>query len=119
MRSAADADPNIGLSLSTPLLYSEELDAQEIDNTVDDSHRNGIPAALRDYRDRNGWWIEFGYETNRRQVRRCVISLKTILEHYGRFSDFSPRILGGLEGAHGQRQPKGEVERPSCSPISG
>ena len=36
----------------------------------------------------NGWWIEFGYETNRRQVRRCVISLKTILEHYGRFSDF-------------------------------
>ena len=46
--------------------------------------------------DRNGWWIEFGYETNRRQVRRCVISLKTILEHYGRFSDFSTRILVGF-----------------------
>jgi hypothetical protein len=50
MRSAADADLNIGLSISTPLLLSEELDAQEIDNTVDDSHRNGIPAASRDYR---------------------------------------------------------------------
>ena len=38
--------------------------------------------------DRNGWWIEFGYEMNRRQVRRCVISLQTILEHYGRFFRF-------------------------------
>ena len=38
--------------------------------------------------DRITWWIEFHYEMNRRQVRRCVISLQTILEHYGRFSDF-------------------------------
>ena len=56
---------------------------------------------------------------NRRQVRRCVISLKTILEHYGRFSDKGGRILPPISGAHGQRLPKGEVERPSCSPISG
>ena len=54
-------------------------------------------ASMRRYgSDRNGWWIEFGYETNRRQVRRCVISLKTILEHYGHFSDFSRRILAEL-----------------------
>ena len=50
MRSAADADANIGLSISQPLLLSEELAAREIDNTVDDGHRNGIPAAFRDYR---------------------------------------------------------------------
>ena len=31
--------------------------------------------------DRNGWWIEFNYEMNRRQVRGCVISLQTIIEH--------------------------------------
>ena len=50
MRSAAEADPSIGTSLSTPLLPSEELDAQAIDNTVEDDHRNGLPAARRDYR---------------------------------------------------------------------
>ena len=50
MRSAAEADPSIGTSLSTPLLPSEELDAQAIDNTVEDDHRNGLPAARRDHR---------------------------------------------------------------------
>ena len=50
MRSAASADPCIGASISTPLLHSEALDAQTIDNTVDDSHRNGLPATLRDHR---------------------------------------------------------------------
>ena len=50
MRSAADADANIGLSISQPLLLSEELAAREIDNTVDDAHRNGLPAADRDHR---------------------------------------------------------------------
>ena len=50
MRSAASADPCIGISLSTPLLPSEELDAQAIDNTVEDGHRNGLSAGRRDYR---------------------------------------------------------------------
>ena len=50
MRAAAVADPNIGLSLATPLLPSEVLEAQQIDNTVDDKHRNGLPAAHRDLR---------------------------------------------------------------------
>ena len=56
--------------------------------------------------DRNGWWIEFGYETNRRQVRRCVISLQTILEHYGRFPDFCGRILPQLLELTGSAYPK-------------
>ena len=55
-----------------------------------------LPARRMTALDRNAWEINFHYETNRRQVRRCVISLKTILEHYGRFSDFSTRILVGL-----------------------
>ena len=50
MRSASSADPCIGVSVSTPLLHTEALDAQTIDNTVDDNHRNGLPATLRDYR---------------------------------------------------------------------
>ena len=50
MRSAAEADPSIGTSLSTPLLPSEELEAQAIDNTVENNHRNGLPAARRDLR---------------------------------------------------------------------
>ena len=50
MRSAAEADPSIGTSLSTPLLPSEELDAQAIVNTVEDDHRNGLPAVRRDHR---------------------------------------------------------------------
>ena len=50
MRAAAVADPNIGLSLATPLLPSEVLEAQQIDNTVEDKHRNGLPAAHRDLR---------------------------------------------------------------------
>ena len=51
MRSAADADPSTGgTSLSTPLLPSEVLEAQEIDSTVEDNHRNGLPAVRRDLR---------------------------------------------------------------------
>ena len=51
LRAAAGADPNIGLSLATPLLPSEVLEAQQIGNTVDDKqHRNGLPAAHRDLR---------------------------------------------------------------------
>ena len=50
MRSAADADVNIGLSKSHPLLYVEEIAAREIDNTVDDKNRSGLSAALRDTR---------------------------------------------------------------------
>ena len=38
--------------------------------------------------DRSAWEIEIDNEMNRRQARRCVISLQTILEHYGRFPDF-------------------------------
>ena len=48
--AASGADPNIALSLATPLLPSEVLEAQQIDNTVDDKHRNGLPAAHRDLR---------------------------------------------------------------------
>jgi len=48
MRSAADADANIGLSKSHSLLLAEEIAAREIDNIVDDAHRSGLPAALRD-----------------------------------------------------------------------
>ena len=50
LRAASGADPNIGLSLATPLLPSEVLEAQQIDNTVDDKHRNGLRAAHRDLR---------------------------------------------------------------------
>ena len=49
------------------------------------------PEIIREF-DRSAWEIEIDNEMNRRQVRRCVISLKTILEHYGRFSDFLGRI---------------------------
>ena len=45
-----------------------------------------------DESDRSAWEIEIDNGTNRSQVRRCVISLQTILEHYGRFSD-SPDAL--------------------------
>jgi hypothetical protein len=48
MRSAADADVNIGLSKSHPYVHVELLAAREIDNTVDDNNRSGLPAALRD-----------------------------------------------------------------------
>ena len=50
LRSAADAAANIGLSKSHSLLLVEELAAREIDNTVDDAHRSGLPAADRDHR---------------------------------------------------------------------
>ena len=50
MRSAANADANIVLSKSHSLLLVEELAAREIDNTVDDAHRSGLPAAFRDLR---------------------------------------------------------------------
>ena len=48
MRSAADADVNIGLSKSHPYVHVELLAAREIDSTVDDNNRSGLPAALRD-----------------------------------------------------------------------
>ena len=50
MRSAADVDANIGLSKSHSLLLVEQIAACEIDNTMDDYHRSGLPAALRDLR---------------------------------------------------------------------
>ena len=50
LRSAADADVNIGLSKSHSLLAVEIVDARTIDNTVNDDHRSGLPAALRDLR---------------------------------------------------------------------
>ena len=50
MRSAADADANIGLSKAHSLLPVEIVDARTIDNTVNDDHRSGLPAALRDLR---------------------------------------------------------------------
>ena len=48
MRSAADADANIGLSKSHSLLPVEVLSAKEVDSTVDDDNRSGLPAASRD-----------------------------------------------------------------------
>ena len=48
MRSAADADANIGISKSHPFLPSELFDIRLIDNTVDDKNRNGLPASARD-----------------------------------------------------------------------
>ena len=50
MRSAADADENIGLSKSHPYVDVEEIAAQRIDNTLDDDNRSGLPTALRDLR---------------------------------------------------------------------
>ena len=50
MRSAADADVNIGLSKYHSLLDVEQIAAQRIDNTVDDYNRSGLPTALRDTR---------------------------------------------------------------------
>ena len=45
MRSAADADANIGLSKAVPFLDLELRAAKLIDNTVDDAHRGGFPRA--------------------------------------------------------------------------
>ena len=50
MRSVADADVNIGLSKSHSLLFVEQQAVCEIDNTVDDDNRSGLPAASRDTR---------------------------------------------------------------------
>ena len=50
MRSAAGADVNIGLSKSHPYVHVELLAAREIDNSVDDNNRSGLPTALRDLR---------------------------------------------------------------------
>ena len=50
MRSAADADANIGLSKAHSLLPVEIVDVRTVDNTVNNDHRNGLPAALRDLR---------------------------------------------------------------------
>ena len=48
MRSAADADANIGLPKVHSLLNVELIAAQQIDNTVSNLNRSGRPAALRD-----------------------------------------------------------------------
>ena len=53
--------------------------------SIGDPSRGELMAGFT--KDRITWWIEFHYEMNRRQVRRCVISLQTILEHYGRYVD--------------------------------
>ena len=37
LRAASGADPNIALSQATPLLHSEVVEDQQIDNTVDDN----------------------------------------------------------------------------------
>ena len=50
LRAAGSADANIATSLGTPLLYSEQVEARVIDNTVTDQHRNGLPANKRDTR---------------------------------------------------------------------
>ena len=67
MRSAADADANIGLSKAHSLLPVEIVDVHTIDNTVNDDHRSGLPAALRDLRtkapdDYNGVVGSDGYD---------------------------------------------------------
>ena len=67
MRSATDADANIGLFKSHSLLPVEIVDAHTIDNTVNDDHRSGLPAALRDLRtkapdDYNGVVGSDGYD---------------------------------------------------------
>ena len=67
MRSAADADVNIGLSKAHSLLPVEIVSVHTIDNTVDDDHRSGLPAALRDLRikapdDYNGVVGSDGYD---------------------------------------------------------
>ena len=52
-----------------------------------------------------------------------VLELLYVMASTGKKSpdlfDVPHRILCGTPKAHGQRLPKGEVERPSCSPISG
>ena len=50
MRSASDADTNIGLSKSQPFIDTELYAARQIDSTVSDIHRSGLPAAMRDTR---------------------------------------------------------------------
>ena len=50
MRSAADADANIGLSKSQPFVHHEIFAAQRIGNTVTDQHRSGLAPASRDTR---------------------------------------------------------------------
>ena len=50
LRAASGADSKIALSQATPLLHSEVAEAQKIDSTVDDKHRNGLLAAQRDLR---------------------------------------------------------------------
>ena len=50
MRSAADADVNIGLSKSQPIVHHELFAAQRVDNTVTDLHRSGLPTTARNTR---------------------------------------------------------------------
>ena len=48
MRSAPDADANIGLSKSQPFVHHEIFAAQRIGRTVTEQHRNGLLPAARD-----------------------------------------------------------------------
>ena len=50
MRSAADADSNIGISKAHSLLPVGIVDVHTVDSTVNDDYRSGLPAALRDLR---------------------------------------------------------------------
>ena len=50
MRSAADADVNIGLSKSHPYILTELPVVHKIDNSVDNSNRSGLPQSARDTR---------------------------------------------------------------------
>ena len=52
MRSAADADVNIGLSKSQPFVHHELFAAQRVGNTVTDQHRSGLSTTARDARPR-------------------------------------------------------------------
>ena len=69
--------------------------------------------------DRNAWWFNLGYESKSKTGRRWVIALLCFDCNLRRFSDFVVQKRTKAHRAHGQRLPKGEMERPSCSPISG
>ena len=67
LRAACSADANIAISLGTPLLYSEVVEARVIDNTVTDKHRNGLPANKRDTRPEMP--ADFVYDAGDRRLR--------------------------------------------------
>ena len=70
--------------------------------------------------DRSAWWIDFHYEMNRRQEEGVSFHCNYVLEALTQsFFRFCRTELYESPTNRTQRQPKGEVERPSCSPISG